>query len=126
MVVLSFSNKEDDMLEFNFKKFLEHLTFLINKYSEEEVLKVLKIDKEELDYILLNHKMPSSDILSRVCILGTYIIKDYWENTEEKDFNFLRETLDEEDINRLKKCLKLSDIKQKYFILSRLEQDDIC
>lgn len=114
------------MLEFNFKKFLEHLTFLINKYSEEEVLKVLKINKEELDYILLNHKMPSSDILSMVCMLGNYTIKDYWENTEEEDFNFLRETLDEEDIDRLKKCLKLSDIKQKYFILSRLKQDGIC
>lgn len=105
------------MLEFDFKKFLKHLTFLINKYSEEEVSKVLKINKEELDDILLNHKMPSSDTLSRVCILGTYTIKDYWEDTEEKDFNFLREALDEEDIDRLKKCLELSDIKRKYFIL---------
>lgn len=107
------------MKTFNVEKFRADLINLRNKNTQETFANDLGINRSTLSLIESGKQVPSLDILSKVCDLGSFNANDYFTEIDNDGLIYLMGTLEDNDKEKINTMMENIRIKDKYAMLSK-------
>lgn len=107
------------MKTFNLTRFCTDLINLRGQYTQTNFSKMLDINRSTLSLLESGKQIPSLDILTKVCNLGSFKAEDYFDDVENDGLLYLMGTLDTSDCEKINIMMKHIKIKEKYAFISR-------
>ncbi len=107
------------MKKFDTEKFCADLVALRKKSTQADLAALLGINRSTLSLLETGKQIPSLEILTKVCDLGSFQTNDYFVNSENNGLIYLMGTLEANDRGKIDKMMDSINIKEKYAILSR-------
>jgi len=107
------------MKTFNLNKFCNDLKGLRNNCTQVELAGKLEINRSTLSLLENGKQVPSLELLTKVCSLGSFQASDYFMENENDGLIYLMGTLKDSDKEKINKMMENIHIKEKYAVLSK-------